>query len=215
MANMADCAVAIAKKDLVFMNGAIKKIAEDDGSHEHDDYEYAVKSYYKRDKENNEYTVLHKCPYGGSSFYRLKKNSEVIVESENYGPIRDKIEELKLQHLWDRDKVLADKFVSNGWEVDWLKLNAYSYDSTPFVNEYEDHITIYFGGRWNFPEKLEDKLNAYGVLWQGAACEDGMDWQVDDLGNYDFGLRIGKEKSEYTGDDGEEYWQHYVEDTSE
>lgn len=213
MANLADCAVAIAKSDLQFMNGAIVKAENDDGQ---DKYEYVTKQYYKVKDKNDEWVLLSEDGFDGKDTYSrrtLKKNGEVVLESnKDWGKIQEAINSFGLEQEWERFSVLRDNFTSKGWKVDWKKLNAYSYDYTPSVGEYEDHITIYFGGRWSFPTSLEDKLNEYGVLWQGAGCEDGCDWQDDEMGNSDFGLRV-KSETEYC--DGEPYTQHYVEDTSE
>lgn len=107
------------------------------------------------------------------------------------------------------DNVWID--ISNGWAVDWEKLDTYSYDSPTYVEEYDDHITVFFGARWNFPYDLEYKLYEYGVRWQGIACEDGEDYIDDELGNSDFGLCVVEEKGEC---DGESFVQHYVKDAS-
>lgn len=214
MANLADCAVAIAKSDLGKMQGAVEKVEDDDGK---DKYEHAVRSQYKVDGKNDKWTLLHENGYNGAEsydHYTLKKNGEVVTATDKWAVINEAIDGFGLVKEWDKTKVLRDNFTSNGWKVDWLKLNSYSYDYTPYVHEYEDHITIYFGGRWDFPSSLEDKLNEYGVLWQGAGCEDGCDWEYDEFGNSDFGLRIKREKSDYVDDDGTEYWNRYVEDTS-
>lgn len=212
MANMAECAIAIAKKDLRFMNGAIEKIEDDDGR---DKYEYACRMYYEENGKNDEWTLLHENEYGEESYnrYILRKNGEVVLDTEKWDDVNKIIVSNNLQKLWDKDRVLKDIITSNKWKVDWRKLNSFSYDYTPYVHEYEDHVTIYFGGRWDFPSKLEDKLNSYGVLWQGAGCEDSMNWKYDEFGNADFGLRV-KSETEYDSD-GESYEQHYVTDTSE
>lgn len=208
MANLADCAVAIAKSDLDKMDGAITKV-ENDGR---DKYEYATKQKYKQENSDDVYTLY--THHAEDSVYRLRKNGEMIIECNEWKPVQEKIEELNLQQDWGSTKVLADNFTTNGWRVDWRKLDAYSYDYTPYIAEYDDHVTIYFGGRWDFPSSLENKLNEYGVSWQGAGCEDGCDWEYDEFGNSDFGLRIRKEKSDYVDDDGTEYWNRYVYDSS-
>ena len=209
MANLADCAVAIAKSDLGKMDGAITKVSNDG----RDKYEYASRQKYTQENSDDVYTLYS---YNAEeSVYRLRKNGEMIIESNEWKPVQEKIKELNLRQDWNSMKVLADNFTSNGWRVDWLKLDTFSYDYTPYVHEYDDHITIYFGAKWSFPSSLEDRLYGYGVSWQGAGCEDGCDWEYDEFGNSDFGLRIGKEKREYVDDDGTEYWNRYVYDTSE
>ncbi len=211
MANIADCAVAIAIEDLPKLNGAIKKV--DVPQSKWEKYQTVVRSYYEDSKTGRKCVLFCKNGYD-ETIYRLRENGKVIAETTdgNYTPIKDKLEELGMAKNWSKEKILEDKFISNGYEVDWLKLDSYSYDMTPWVMEHGDHITLYFGGRWNFPEKLENKLNEYGVRWQGAACDGSMDWEVDDLGNSDFGLRVAKDN--VSGDDGESYCDYYVEDTS-
>lgn len=210
MANLADCAVAIAKEDLGKLNGAIRKATPKDKS-----YVYITETTFEKDGKK----AKIKTDYIDYAWERRKATLEKDGKVEEIESGKDLSE--VINKLYDEGykqtgyKALEDQFESNGWIVDWVKLNAYSYETTPSVGEYEDHITIYFGGRWDFPDTLIQTLDNAGVLWQGAGCEDGCDWQYDEFGNTDFGLRVGKEKSDYVDDDGTEYWQHYVEDTSE
>ena len=171
MANMADCAVAIAIEDLPKLNGAIKKV--DVPQSKWEKYQTVVRSYYEDLKTGRKCVLFCKNGYD-ETIYRLRENGKVIAETTdgNYTPIKDKLEELGMAKNWSKEKILEDKF----------------------------------------PEKLENKLNEYGVRWQGAACDGSMDWEVDDLGNSDFGLRVAKDN--VSGDDGESYCDYYVEDTS-
>lgn len=208
MANLAECAFAVAKDDLNKMDGALRKAEPNE----------QAKCAYKRTYKNNETGEVRVVfeSYEGTMWQpatiKLKQNGTTIKEYRG-----DECKNCDVQkELYDEgyhltnSKTIADTTVENGWVVDWVKLNAYSYDYTPMINEYEDHITVFFGGRWDFPSELENTLNEMGVRWQGAGCEDGMCWQFDDFGNWDFGLRIGEE-TEYC--DGEPYQQHFVEDT--
>ena len=153
------------------------------------------------------------------TMYELKKDAKVasgkqVVDAliEEYGS-RKVTDMLKgMNHVGFEQ--IKDITVDNGWVVDWVKLKTYSYEYTPSIHEFEDHVTVYFGGRWSFPSNLIDSLDNYGVLWQGAGCEDGCDWQDDEMGNADFGLRVKRERIEWKDDDGNYIYQHYVEDTS-
>lgn len=204
MANLADCAFAIAKDDVEKTGGAIRRARPDEkGSH-------VEKSVYEDTKTGDEYIYYYKWENGGKSECRLKKNGELFMEATCYKEV-SKVAEIVKEMKYIRSETIRDIDVENGWCVDWVKLNSYSYDYTPMIYEHGDHITVYFGGRWSFPDTLEEKLNSFDVRWQGAGCEDGCDWQCEDLGTYDFGLRIHEQK-EYC--DGEPYYEHYVEDIS-
>lgn len=208
MANLAECAFAVAKDDINKMDGALRKAEPNEQA------KCAYKRTYKND-ETGEVCIVYES-YEGTMWrpavIKVKQNGTTIKEYRG-----DECKNCNVQkelydegYRWTSSKTIADTTVENGWVVDWVKLNSYSYDYTPYINEYEDHITVFFGGRWDFPSELENTLNGMGVRWQGAGCEDGLDWQYDDFGNTDFGLRIGEE-TEYC--DGEPYTQHFVEDT--
>ena len=204
MANLADCAFAVAKDDIYKMNGAIRRAEPGEKS------TVVYKSTYK--DGDTEYTYWYKYVDGKADSCRIKSGGQTIYEGRGIDGIKEAQEKMKNMKHIDFSIATKDTLVENGWVVDWLKLNAFSYDYTPSVAEYGDHITVFFGGRWSFPSSLEDKLNEFGVLWQGAGCEDGMDWQDDEMGNTDFGLRIGKD-TDYCN--GEKYVYHFVEDRSE
>lgn len=206
MANLADCAFAIAKEDIQKTDGAIRKAEPGEKS------SYVTKDVYK--DGNDEYVYWFKWSEGGGNSCRLKKGNEVICDTSDPDGMKKISEKIRgMKHIGFSETV-KDVHVENGWAVDWRKLNTYSYEYTPSIHEFEDHVTVYFGGRWSFPSNLIDSLDNYGVLWQGAGCEDGCDWQDDEMGNTDFGLRVKREKSEWRDDDGNYIYQHYVEDTS-
>lgn len=206
MANLADCAFAVAKDDIYKMDGAIRKATPGETC------VYVTKSIYK--DGDDEYVYWFKWVEGVGTSCRLKKDNEVIVDTSDKDEMAKVSDKLKNMTHVGYTETVKDMHVENGWVVNWQKLNTYSYDYTPSIHEFEDHITVYFGGRWSFPSHLEDKLNELGVKWQGAGCEDGMDWQDDEMGNSDFGLRVKRERSDWKDDDGNYIYQHYVEDTS-
>lgn len=208
MANLAECAFAVAKDDINKMDGALRKAEPNEQA------KCAYKRTYKN-RETGEVRIVYES-YEGTmwepSVVKVK-NKGTTIEEYHGEDCKNCNAQSRLYadgYTLTNSKVLADTTVADGWVVDWVKLNAYSYDYTPYISEYEDHITVFFGGRWDFPSDLENTLNSMGVRWQGAGCEDGMNWQFDDGGNTDFGLRIGEE-TEYC--DGEPYTQHFVEDT--
>lgn len=204
MANLADCVFAVSKKDIPAMEGALRKAREDEKCL------YITKDIYEKDGEKYEY--LFKWKEGESNSCKLRKNGVTIAEAsgQDTGKVTDMLKDMN--HVGFEQ--IKDITVDNGWLVDWVKLKTYSYEYTPSIHEFEDHVTVYFGGRWSFPSNLIDSLDNYGVLWQGAGCEDGCDWQDDEMGNTDFGLRVKRERSEWKDDDGNYIYQHYVEDTS-
>lgn len=204
MANLADCVFAVSKKDIPAMEGALRKAREDEKCL------YVTKTIYEKDGETYEY--LFKWKEGEGNSCKLRKNGETVAEAsgQDTGKVTDMVKDMKYVGY----EQIKDITVDNGWLVDWVKLKTYSYEYTPSIHEFEDHVTVYFGGRWSFPSNLIDSLDNYGVLWQGAGCEDGCDWQDDEMGNTDFGLRVKREKSEWKDDDGNYIYQHYVEDTS-
>lgn len=205
MANVADCAFAVAKKDLDKLGGAITKCDNIVVGAE-------AKLKFKIEKDKviaevvyyNKYTCDKDKNESNERYYKV--NGEKMTQEEydtQYG--------YKNGWMSSDYKTLIDKYYSEGWCVDWVKLHSYSYDSDTWVQEYDDHITVYFGGRWSFPSELEDLLYEKGIEWQGAVVEDGCDVLDDELGNTDFNLRIEEEENEY---DGDTYTTHYIEDTS-
>lgn len=210
MANLADCAFAVAKSDLLMTNGAIRKAREGEKSI------LVYKRTYKNGKTDKTYELYEE--YEGNMWSPkrivMKSNgvSVLIADGDDCkdNKVADELHEKGFS--MESSERFKDVLVDNGWRIDLAKLHCYSYDYTPYVSEYDDHITVFFGGRWDFPDSLVNTLDNLGVSWQGAGCEDGMAWQYDEFGNSDFGLRIGEE-TEYC--DGDRYTQHYVEDTSE
>lgn len=196
MANICECAVAIAKEDLAKLGDAITRTDRGDGIEEVFSYDIISKND-RHSVEHHNGTSVDKC------YYEVD-GERVKVEDYDKRYPRDK---------WICDyqthKCLVDKAYSNGWCVDWEKLNAYSWEMDTYIQEFEDHITIYFGGRWSFPEKLEEFLNKKEVRWQGAEAECGCGILNDELGNEDFSLVAAISEDE----DG--YKDYYVEDRSE
>lgn len=206
MANIADCAFAVAKDELDKLDGAVAKTDNKDG------YESLFKWHIKKGEEEHEVLHYHLSFWGGigesetTAWYKVDGKQMTEGEyNEKYSPKQGYI---MTDALRER---LIDKTFSNGYAIDWQKMDAYWYESDANVQEYDDHVTVYFGGRWSFPDEIENYLNASGIKWQGAGCEDGCDWQCDDLGNYDYKLRIERERDDC---DGEDYSYHYVEDKS-
>lgn len=206
MANVADCAFAVAKKDLEKLGGAITKC---DGIMSGSEQKYAwnIEKDGVRKRVISYSRYLATRAWGGDTIGYYEVNGEKM-SAEDY----DKL--YSYREGWqstNNNKVYIDKYYSNEWCVDWAKLGSYSYDSDTWVQEYDDHITVYFGGRWSFPSEVEDFLYEKGVEWQGAVVEDGCEVLDDELGNTDFNLRIEEEENEY---DGDTYTTHYIEDTS-
>lgn len=209
MANMADCAFAVAKADLNKMDGAIRKAKEGEMPRT------VYKRTYKNEKTGDTCTLYEE--YEGSrwscSRIKLVKDGQTIKDYKGEACKDCKIGD----DLWnegyrmDKSYTLENTSIDNGWVIDWQKLDAYSYDMDPFVTEFDDHITVNFGGRWDFPSSLEDTLWRMGVRWQGAGCDSAMDWEFDDGGNEDFGLRIVKEPQEIMG---ETYYNWFAQDTT-
>lgn len=197
MANIADCGVAIAKKDLSKLG--IKKTDHKNG------YRY-IYTWEATDKSGNRYRVEEYnigVEDGKNSHYEHTfKVGDTSMPSEVY--YKEWQPNLFMEHdTWER---LVGISYRDGWEIDWTKLRTSSYQSDVSVQEYDDHLTIYFGGRWGFPIELEDLFNNLDVRWQGAVAEDGCEVLDDTIGNENFGLRVT-----LCGD--EQDW-HCVEDTS-
>lgn len=185
MANLADCAVAIAKEDIKKLKrGIVKARNHKDGYDEV--FSYDVK-YIESGKLAHITEKWHVVNDGANS-----ENSKTYVLDECSMPkeVFDEKYRNKLTKEYDTWKVVEHKEWSNGWEINWKLLNSCPYQSDTNVQEYDDHITIYFGGRWGFPQDLEDTLNRAGVRWQGAVAEDGCEVYDSELGNEDFGLRL-------------------------
>lgn len=202
MANIAECGVAIAKEDLAKLDDAITRTKQGEGIEEV--FAYDIVS------ENDRHSVkhYHHYVYGGNGTSVNKSYYEVDGERVEIDDYDKKYPHDKWMCDYQTHKCLVDKAYSNGWCVDWKKLHAYSYEMDTYVQEYDDHITIFFGGRWCFPEKLEEFLNSKEVLWQGAEAECGCAYLNDELGNSDFGLVASITK------DDEGYDDYYVEDRS-
>lgn len=202
MANIAECAVAIAKEDLAKLGDAITRTEEGDGLEETFTYDIISK--------DDRHSVVRYIKY----LFTGKGSSTDIKYYEVDG---NKLSDDVYEKRYPRDKWICDyqthkckvdKLYSNGWCVDWRALHSYSYEISPYVAEYDDHITIFFGGRWSFPESLEEFLNSKEIRWQGAEAECGCEILNSELGNEDFGLMC------YVQKDDEGYNDYYVEDRS-
>ena len=199
MANVADCAFAVAKDDLQKLSGAITRSDTEEG----DEQEFVFDIISVDDRHSVRHYRKHIFRGETVDYYEVdgKKYS-----AEKY---REKFSLDKWLCDFQTHKCLKDCVYSNGWRVDWRALHSFSYDSVAYVAEYDDHITVYFGGRWDFPQDLIDLLNEKEVRWQGAVAESGCDVLDDELGNEDFGLVASITKD----DDG--FDNYYVEDRSE
>lgn len=206
MANVAECAVAIAKSDLDRLDGAFKR---DNGRHALDYGKTVIKKTYENDATGETIYMFQVNDRDGQKV-GLKKNGKIIKEY-----VGDETTNTSMYNWLEEqgyrmtdEKYTKDEYHSNGWVVDFVKLDTYSYDYTPEIKEMDDFIVLYFGGRWDFPLSLESKLSSAGVAWQGAGLDDSMNWNFDNGGNTDFGLRI-KEDTE------EEWACHYIDITDE
>lgn len=189
MSNIADCAVAIDMRDIKnndTLKQAIRRIEKPIEGYESVD-EYITKG-------GDTYRRIHDLENGHS----YTKNNEPTTREDWF------------EHIDHTTfKRVEEVYYSNGWRVDLTELQLFPYDSGVEVAEFDDHLTLYFGGRWAFPEKLADRLDELGVLWQGAGAEGGCDYYDSKIGNEDFGLRWYKGK----GEDG--YIDWWVEDTTD
>lgn len=189
MANIADCAVAISMDDIQHndtLKQAIKRLEKPVEGYE------LVEQY--KTKAGDTYRLIHSL---GNTNYYYKNNKQTTREdwSENMD--------------WTDFKRIEDVVYSNGWRIDLAELQLFPYESSVDVAEFEDHLTLYFCGRWAFPVELEDRLNGLGVKWQGAGAEGSCDYYDSEIGNEDFGLRW------YKGKDEDDYTNWWVEDTTD
>lgn len=189
MSNIADCAVAIDMRDIKnndTLKRAIRRIEKPVEGYE------LVEEY--KTKTGDTYRLVHDLENGNA----YTKNNEPTTR-EDWAENLD----------WTTFKRVEEVTYSNGWRIDLTELHLFPYASSVSVAEFDDHLTLYFGGRWAFPTKLEDRLNELGVSWQGASAEGGCDYFDSKIGNADFGLRWYKGK----GDDEDTSW--WVEDTTD
>lgn len=203
MANICECGVAIAKEDLAKLGDAITRVDnQSEGMEEMFAYDIISKDDRHSVKRYN------KSLFGGVG----KSDNTTYFEVDGEKMDEDTYDKKYPRDNWMCDyqthKCLIDKTFSNGWCVDWRALKSYSYEIPPYVAEYDDHITIFFGGRWSFPESLEEFLNSKEVRWQGAEAECGCEVLNSELGNEDFGLMC------YVDKDDEGFDNYYVEDRS-
>ena len=201
MANTCNCAIAIAKKDL-------EKLESDEGraimrTNLKDGYEQRFIFTWCKNRQKAEVSHEENYHFGTETEHIWRWNGKVV--DKEY--IEKKRQEGWTQE-WGCTKCVKDLAFSNGWVVDWKALNGYSYEMDTQVEEYDDHITVYFGGRWSFPEEVAETLNNADVEWQGAEAEVGCEVLSDTLGTAYFNLVAHKEK------DDEGYWWYDVEDLS-
>lgn len=189
MANIADCAVAIDMRD-VKNNDTLKQAIRR--------LEKPLEGYELVEEYKTEAGDIYRLVHALDSNNRFYKNGKEIERKE----YSDNLDLMTLKRV-------EEVVYSNGWRVDLNALQLFPYESSVEVAEFEDHLTLYFGGRWAFPDKLEDRLNELGVKWQGAGAEGGCDYYDSKIGNEDFGLRWYKGKDE----DGDNTW--WVEDTTD
>lgn len=204
MANIAECAVAIAKSDLDALDGAFRR-------YDDRDLDWTAKTVVKKTYNNDatgETIYMYQVDSIGGQKVGLKKDGRIIKEYVG----DDTTNQAMYNWLEEQgyrmtdEKYTKDEYYCNGWVVDFAKLDTYSYDYTPEIREREGFIVLFFGGRWDFPSALADKLNSAGVAWQGAGLDDSMDWSFDNGGNTIFGLVIREDTES-------EYNSHYIDIT--
>lgn len=194
MANIAQCAICIAKADLPKLNGALRKASPGEKS-------YTCYKGICKDKSGNVHTIMDEYLDGWG-------NNSLILDGKKITH-----EEFVNKHFvgieWE---TVADEVVDEGWFLDWKKLHGFSYQSDTWIQEYPEFIRVDFGGRWDFPADLEEYLYDSGVEWQGAALDDAMDWQTTELGNSDFGLIIVQDEEPFDEDEnGNKFYGHHIE----
>lgn len=194
MANIAECALAIAKQDLDKLDGAIRKAKPNETTYSR--YE-AV--YF--DKGGNKH-ILEEEYWDGYAKHKMFLDGTELTEEE----FRDK--QFQGSGKWETKQ---DQAVCNGWFVDWKKLKGFSYQSETYIQEHDDCVEVDFGGRWDFPHDTEDYLNSLDICWQGAALDDAMDWRTDELGTCDLGLRVVDDEESWATDDGRDIYGHHIE----
>lgn len=204
MANVAECAVAIAKSDLDALGGAFRRDTERNIL----DYgKQVVKKTYENDA-TGETIYMYQVNDKDGQKVGIKKDGKIIKEyvgdETTNNSMYNWLEEQGYR-ITD-EKYTKDEYHSNGWVVDFVKLDTYSYCYTPEIKERDGFIVLFFGGRWDFPSTLADKLNSAGVAWQGAGLDDSMDWSFDNGGNTLFGLVIREDTES-------EYNSHYIDIT--
>lgn len=185
MANVAECAIAISKAD-------IKRLPDNAITRAESGVEgYEQTNGYTRD--GHRYTESHQLD-GKTEYYKDGKSC-------TYEDWAERID-------WTTYKRGTDVVYSNGWRLDLVALHLCPYQTSVDVVEYDDHITLYFGGRWAFPQDTEDYLNSLDIEWQGAVAEGGCEVYDSQIGTADFGLRW------YKGKDEDGYTNWWVEDTT-
>lgn len=202
MANIAACAVAIAMDDLKKLKGAIKRTPHPNGYH----YESVTVTIgengerYRLKRSDDRYTLIElkettEEVAGGLAKLTTTKEGKTILKDVTGEEWWEYKKSHGLMEDYAQFKVLADIVYDNGWELDWKKLHAYSYQGytsiskNTFGDTDDNYIKVEFDGRWDFPIELEDYLNDTEVRWQGVACDPAMEYEAD-FGNTDFGLDI-------------------------
>lgn len=189
MANLADCAIAISKHDIAH-NPTLKKAIR---PHQKPVEGYELVEEYKT-KDGSIYRLEHRLDAENKYFKDGKPTTrDEWAENMDYTSY----------------KRIKEVVYHNGYRLDLIALHLCPYDTSVEVADFDDHLTLYFGGRWAFPTTTEDFLNELGVEWQGADAEGGMDYYNSEIGNHDFGLRWYKDKDE------EGYPNWWVEDTTD
>lgn len=221
MANLCECALAV-KKDCLKggVSRYIRKAKPEDKNERVSKYAVYKDSEWfgERSLAVDAFCIQEKDKYR----FIIRKNGDVIYttrEEDNFATVRKrceaKIKSMGYDYLGD-DYITKNVFVDGGWCVDWKALGrpCGSYDYTPHIMEYEDHITLFFGAPWNFPEEIESIMNRRHAEWEGAAVEDGCNYR-NYFGNTTIGLKIASEDSGELDEDGKPLLQHYIVDTSE
>lgn len=198
MANIADCALAFNINDIDKLDGVMSPTDKKDGLYYHEITEYENYTLYHNHRADLEYQ---------DHFQVLDKRYGGIESFNDWGELRNWLDGTK-HTLGVAKKTEVDKWyeISNGYKIDWHKLGAYSYEFPTYIEKQGDIMIVYFGGRWDFPSAVEDYLNSKHIKWQGAGVEDGCNWQYDEFGTADMGLRV----TECEPEDGDEYIYHTI-----
>ena len=221
MANLCECALAI-KKDCLKggVSRYIRRAKPDDTNEKVTKY-----TVYKNNEwfgEPARYVDAFCIQHGDKYRFIIRDEGRVVYTTREesdfarvYKRCEDKLKTMDYDYMGD-DHITKNTFVDKGWCVDWKALGRWSgsYDYTPYIKEYDDHITLFFGAPWNFPDEIVNILERRHAEWEGAGVEDGSNYR-NYFGNATLGLKIASEDSGELDEDGKPLLRHYIVDTSE
>lgn len=216
MPRIIDCALAIRKDSLSELHGLIRKAKDEEVSSE------MYRTCYIKQKELCAFDEEDKI-----FFYRKRLNNKntyivrdtkktLLATPRNLEEWNDIIRRTQRQGYFglSYDFMVSKTLVDNGWFVNLRKLKLWVDDEqkAPKIEEYDDHITLYFQADYEFPDSFVSEMNKTKAKWEGLSTVYGRSYFY---GNASLGLHAVREKTQMIDEFGERVTELKIKDMAE